>query len=640
MLARNAYNEEFPGRVAFAACSLLPRSATGDRTEFLGRNGDPRRPAALGRDGLSGRFGAGLDPCAALEIEIALAPGETRDVAFVLGPGNAIALHALSLAARYASVEASRAALREVEEGWDALLGTVQVQHARRLVRPDDERLAGLPDAGRAPAGPLRLLPARRRLRLPRPAPGRDGAGLRAAQTCGASTCCAPPRASSSRATSSTGGTCPSGRGTRTRCSDDLLWLPHAAAHYVRTTGDEAVLDETVPFLEAPPLAPGESDWYGLPTVRREESATAVGALPAGDRPRAHRGAARAAADGQRRLERRHEPRRARTGGARASGWASSCYDLLATFAPLCERARRRRARGTLRRRRRRACADMLEQAWDGEWYRRAYFDDGTPLGSAQQRGVPHRLHRAVVVGALGRRAAAPGRARHGLGAHPPGAPQRAPAPAADAALRPRVARSRLHQGLRARRARERGAVHPRRHLDGDGAGARWAGATRRWRCSTCSTPSTTPGRPPASTATAPSRTWSRRTCTRTRRTRAAAAGPGTPARRDGCTAWVSRACSGLTRQGETFSVDPCIPSWWPGFEVRWRFGRSSYGSRSRTADIVDEVSRTRCWTAARPIRERFRWWTTAPPMRCHVVLGDPAEGRPEPGLSASVPAR
>ena len=152
---------------------------------------------------------------------------------------------------------------------------------------------------------------------------------------------------------------------------------------YVRATGDAGVLDERVPFLEAPLLAAGRA--RGLrPAARVRRDGHALRALRARDRQGPDRRRPRPAAHRQRRLERRHEPRRPRRAAARAPGSASSSTRVLSDFAPLCDGARRRARAPSATARGARASAAQLEQAWDGEWYRRGYYDDGTPLGSAQ----------------------------------------------------------------------------------------------------------------------------------------------------------------------------------------------------------------------------------------------------------------
>jgi cyclic beta-1,2-glucan synthetase len=379
MFARNAWRREFGGRVAFADLGGIHTAWTADRTEFLGRNGGPEQPAGLApRHRLSGRVGAGLDPCGALQATIELPAGGRTAVVFVLGEAES-AEQARELIVRYRTREVG-AVLRVVGERWDELLGTVQVTTPDRAMDIMLNRWllyqtlacrvwarAAFYQAGGA-YGFRDQLQDVMALTVAAPALARQHVLRAATRQFGEGDVqhwWHPP----------------GGRGVRTRISDDRLWLPYVVARYVEVTGDGGVLDEVVPFLEGPTLAVGQPESYFEPRASDERATLfehCVRALDLSLTAGPHGLPLMGTGDWNDGMN------EVGAGGKGESVWLGwFLHAVLSEWAPLAD------ARGEGKRADRwRAWVDALAESleregWDGHWYRRAYFDDGTPLGAA-----------------------------------------------------------------------------------------------------------------------------------------------------------------------------------------------------------------------------------------------------------------
>ncbi|MEO6065026.1 MAG: glycosyl hydrolase family 65 protein, partial [Lysobacterales bacterium] len=389
LLARNPYNSEFEGRVAFfdtdvfdadaADGAAKTRHITGDRTEFLGRNGTPDNPDALLRERLSGKLGVGLDPCAAIQVAINMDPGQSSEAVFRLGVGHGWG-ETVALAKKIRGGQAAYDALDAVRMYWHRTLGAVRVETpepsvdvlvngwllyqtiaCRYLARSGYYQSGGaygFRDQLQDTMAMVHVEPQRARAHLLLSAAHQFPQG-------DVQHWWHPPL----------------DRGVRTRCSDDYLWLPLATCRYVDATGDMGVLDEQVFYIEGRPVNPDEESYYDLTTrssLRETLYQHCARSLERGLSALGERGLPLIATgdwnDGMNRVG---------EGGRGESVWLGFfLYDVLTRFSSV---ARDRNDPVFAER-----CIEAAEQmrlnleqhAWDGAWYRRAWFDNGVPLGS------------------------------------------------------------------------------------------------------------------------------------------------------------------------------------------------------------------------------------------------------------------
>jgi cyclic beta-1,2-glucan synthetase len=381
IFARNFFNDDFASHVAFSWLSETITSATGDRTAFIGRNGDLGVPAALSYDPLLETTGAGFDPCAALRCTITLEPGETKEIVVLLGSARGED-EARAIIARCGEPAAARDAAQTAITAWNARLSTIHV------TTPSKELDALVNRWSLYQALACRMW-ARSALYQSSGAYGfRDQL-----QDCMAFVYSEPAIARAHLLRSAGRQFLegdvqhwwhePSQRGVRTKFSDDLAWLPFVADHYVRVTGDTHVWDAHAPYLEMRELTPDEHEVYDKPT-----RSTQVGTLY----EHCVRALDRACTRGPHDLpligsgDWNDGMNRVGIGGKGESVWLA--WFLIATLRRFAQHASLRRDAAVVDRCRHRAdgyAAAVERHGWDGAWYRRAYFDDGSPLGSATE---------------------------------------------------------------------------------------------------------------------------------------------------------------------------------------------------------------------------------------------------------------
>lgn len=378
----NGYSTDFPGRVMFVASSEEKAAYTGDRLEFLGERGNTQEPEAMRRKGLSGRLGAGYEPCVALQIQVMLDPGQEKELVFLLGQGSD-RQQVMMIVNKYRRIDEAKNEFRRSVQYWKDMLETIQVK---------------TPDTSMDILVNGWLLYQVISCRLwARSAFYQSGGayGFRDQLQDVMAVVHTWPQATRRQILIHTEHQfvegdvqhwwhAEAGKGIRTKYSDDLLWLPYVTADYIENTGDWGVLDEVTGYLESPVLGDNEDERYEVPSESQQRSSVyehCIRSLERGLRFGEHGIPLMGCGDWNDGMN---------TVGNKGKGesvWlAWFIYTVLQKFIPIC------RQRQDIEKVQRyeemcRKIAEAVEaNAWDGSWYRRAYFDDGTPLGSARNQ--------------------------------------------------------------------------------------------------------------------------------------------------------------------------------------------------------------------------------------------------------------
>jgi len=572
LLASNAFRDAFADRVAFLDLyGGDHRTLTGDRTEFIGRNGSLRAPAALDREGLSDRTGAAIDPCGAVQVRVTLEPSQEQSVIGLLGEA-ADEASVSSLVRRSRAPQGITAAFKDVQSFWRSLLGSVQVSTPDRsmdlllnhwlLYQTLACRIWGR-SAFYQSSGAF---------------------GFRDQLQDVLAFLLAAPHLARNHILHAASRQFlegdvqhwwhePGGQGVRTKFSDDRLWLVYATLQYMSATGDTGVLEESVPFLEGRVLKPDEHEIYDRPVVSKERASLyehCVRAVALNLSTGAHGLPLMGTGDWNDGMN------LVGSGGKGESVWLGwFLVSILRPFADLAA-ARGETDRADTYRQHATLLEGALEQAWDGEWYRRAYFDDGTPLGSRENAEC--RIDSIAQSWAVLSGGADPARARQAMESTDrhlvrrddrmvllltPPFDKMTPSPGyiqgyvpgvrenggqyTHAALWTVLAFARLGDGDRATDLFS--MLNPLTHT-------RNAGEIQRYRAEPYVVAADLYSQPPHT-------------------------GRGGWTWYTGSAGWMYRvgleAILGLTRRGGALHIDPCIPKTWPRFEMVFKPGRAEY---------------------------------------------------------------
>jgi cyclic beta-1,2-glucan synthetase len=385
LFARNAYNTDFSGRTAFFDVDAMvdevaAQSISGNRESFLGRNGTVRNPAAMTQRRLDGIVGAALDPCAAIRVPFDLAAGQTREIVFRLGAGESLQA-ARELVQRWRGATAAHQAFITVKQYWQEMLGKVQVTTPDRsldvltngwlLYQVMACRLWGRTAFYQASGAFGFRDQLQDVMSLVHAAPELVREHLLH---------CAShqfPEGDVQHWWHP-----PSGRGVRTHCSDDYLWLPLVTCRYVQTTGDTGVLEELVHFAEGSALKASDESLYELPGQSEQQTSLydhCVRAIERGLRFGAHGLPLMGSGDWNDGMN------LVGAGGKGESVWLGFFLcTVLTKFSAIALRHNDPSFSERCLSESARLRAAIEQHGWDGDWYRRAWFDDGSPLGSAE----------------------------------------------------------------------------------------------------------------------------------------------------------------------------------------------------------------------------------------------------------------